>query len=125
MIAPKSPSASGEAACYYSGSLESACATGTAMASRENSQGRHQDPLCLLLAHRSPTPALPDRPLADAPLQAHNVPDAGAHRPLDAAQRAHRIARPAACSRSLDRPCLASRDEVLPQTPLQIRGEAS
>jgi hypothetical protein len=37
---------------------------------------RDQHPLRLLLAHRPSTPALPDRPLAEAPLQADDVPDA-------------------------------------------------
>src|SRR5918996_5632713 len=97
MIAPKSPSASGDAAYYYSGGLESTCATGTAMASREHSQGGNQHSLRLLLPHRPATPAPADRPLSHAPLQADDVPDAATGRAGETAQRLHRLVHPTLC----------------------------
>ena len=47
---------------------------------RQHPERRDQNSLRLLLPHRPSTPALPDRPLADAPLQADDVPDAAARR---------------------------------------------
>jgi hypothetical protein len=55
---------------------------------------RHQNALRLLLPHQSTTPPLPDRPLAHAPLQADDVPDAGARRAGQPAQRLERVVHP-------------------------------
>ena len=43
---------------------------------RQHPERRDQDSLRLLLPHRPSTPALPNRPLAHAPLQADDMPDA-------------------------------------------------
>jgi len=67
----------------------------TAVAAYQHSQGRDQDALSLLLAHRPAAPALPDRPLAHAPLQPDHVPDAAPRRAADPAQRLHRLVHPA------------------------------
>ena len=47
---------------------------------RQHPERRDQYPLGLLLPHRPAAPALPHRPLAHAPLQADDMPDAGAGR---------------------------------------------
>ena len=43
---------------------------------RQHSKRSHQDTLGLLLPYRSPTPALPDRPLPHAALKPYDMPDA-------------------------------------------------
>ena len=63
---------------------------------REHTERRNQNPLRLLLPHRPSAPALADRPLADTPLQTHDVPHTRARRTGDPAQRLHRPVYPAA-----------------------------
>jgi hypothetical protein len=58
---------------------------------REYPKRPDQDALCLALSYRPSAPALPDRPLADAPLQAYDVPDPAPGRARDAAQRLHSL----------------------------------
>jgi hypothetical protein len=43
---------------------------------RQHAQRRNHNPLSLFLPHRPSTPALANRPLAHAALQANDVPDA-------------------------------------------------
>jgi hypothetical protein len=67
------------------------CSCPIAEVPRQNPQCRNQNPLGLLLPHRSAAPTLAHRPLANAPLQADDVPDAAARRARDATQRLERL----------------------------------
>jgi hypothetical protein len=64
---------------------------------REHPKGCNQNALSLLLSHRPATPALPHRPLADAPLQTDDVPDTRARRARDTSQRPHHLVDAPSC----------------------------